>query len=199
MTSDQLRGVLRSLDTRRGDPPTTWQRIDRAVSLRRRAWWRRWWVAGFPAAVVVIVVSVRGREVAPAPSSVPHDNAVTAQQPPPAAIAAEPAPAASEQLCAPARNSHVRVPAPRLTAAELYARAEAALRSHDDTRARALLARLLGEFPADALVDPARYDLALILARAGDRDAARAYATQLSLGARDATLRAAAERLRARL
>lgn len=82
-----------------------------------------------------------------------------------------------------------------LAAKELYARAEAALRVRDPMAAKRLLAQLLAEHPSDALVDAARYDLALIAISERDPAMARSYLQQLIDTARDPSLKSAARKL----
>lgn len=82
-----------------------------------------------------------------------------------------------------------------LAAKELYARAEAALRVRDPMAAKRLLAQLLAEHPTDALVDAARYDLALIAISERDPAMARRYLTQVIDTARDPSLKSAARKL----
>lgn len=82
-----------------------------------------------------------------------------------------------------------------LAAKELYARAEAALRVRDPMAAKRLLAQLLAEHPSDALVDAARYDLALIAISERDPAIARSYLQQLIDTARDPSLKSAARKL----
>lgn len=82
-----------------------------------------------------------------------------------------------------------------LAAKELYARAEAALRVRDPMAAKRLLAQLLAEHPTDALVDAARYDLALIAISERDPAMARSYLQQLIDTARDPSLKSAARKL----
>lgn len=88
---------------------------------------------------------------------------------------------------------------PVLRASELYRRAEAALATHDGTAARELLERLLREFPDDALVDAARYDLALLAHAAGDDARALALLDAIAARGGDRAVRTAAEALRRRL
>lgn len=84
-------------------------------------------------------------------------------------------------------------------AAALYAQAEAALARHDASRACALLERVVKEYPGSALVDPARYDLALLAHSAGDDAKAVALVEEVLATGTNANVRAAAERLRERL
>lgn len=86
-----------------------------------------------------------------------------------------------------------------LAAKELYARAEASLRVRDPMAAKRLLAQLLAEHPSDALVDAARYDLALIAISERDPAMARSYLQQVIDTARDPSLKNAARKLAATL
>ena len=85
------------------------------------------------------------------------------------------------------------------TAADLYARAEAALRVRDPEQARTLFQRILDEHGEDPLVDAARYDLALLALERDDRAAARHYAELIIASGRDPNLKTAAKKLRDRL
>ncbi len=86
-----------------------------------------------------------------------------------------------------------------LAAKELYARAEASLHVRDPMAAKRLLAQLLAEHPTDALVDAARYDLALIAISERDSAMARSYLEQVIDTARDPSLKSAARKLAATL
>jgi len=91
------------------------------------------------------------------------------------------------------------LPEIRIEAAELYRRAEVALKVHDASGARELLERLLHEYPDHALVDAARYDLALIALASGDRATARTHLDEIIRSGRDAAVRTAATTLRAKI
>lgn len=106
------------------------------------------------------------------------------------------APAPIEQPAPPAEPLPPIVATP-LAAKELYARAEASLRVHDPAAAKRLLAQLLAAHPEDALVDAARYDLALIAISEKDAATARSYLEQVIATARDPALKAAARKLAA--
>ncbi|HEU0033907.1 MAG TPA: tetratricopeptide repeat protein [Kofleriaceae bacterium] len=130
---------------------------------------------------------------APAPAPAP---APPIPPPPPAKPRVERAPVEPAVVESPARAPEL--PPIVVTAPELYARAEAALRVRDPAAARTLLERVIAEYPADPLADAAHYDLALIAIEAGDRDAALAHTRALE-SARDPNLKAAAAKLRARI
>lgn len=83
-----------------------------------------------------------------------------------------------------------------MDAAELYKRAEAALAIRDPATARDFLERLLAEYPTDARVDAARYDLALIARSFGLRQRALELLDALIANGTDENLKAAARRLR---
>jgi len=86
-------------------------------------------------------------------------------------VGAEPAPAVPQKPADQAPNP-TPSPAPAKvpvdpTAAALYAQAEAALAHRDQDRARKILTRILKHHPRDPLADTARYELALMLVKAG--------------------------------
>jgi hypothetical protein len=86
-----------------------------------------------------------------------------------------------------------------LDAATLYRHAEVALASRDPDGARELLERLLREHPNHALVDAARYDLALIARGRNDLARALELLAQIRTTGKDKNLRAAAARLEQQL
>jgi predicted Zn-dependent protease len=83
-----------------------------------------------------------------------------------------------------------------MDAAELYRRAEAALAIRDPAGARDFLEQLIREYPSDARVDAARYDLALVARSFGQRARARELLDALIANGTDENLKAAARRLR---
>jgi hypothetical protein len=91
------------------------------------------------------------------------------------------------------------MPVLETSAADLYARAEAALRVRDPEQARTLFQRILDEHGEDPLVDAARYDLALLALERDDRAAARHYADLIIASGRDPNLKVAATKLRDRI
>src|SRR5690606_36857183 len=122
----------------------------------------------------------------------------------PAASSTEPAHATPTRPAVPRRRAEVKAPrpdpaSPVLGASELYRRAEAALATRDTAEARGLLERLLREFPDAALVDAARYDLALLAHADGDDARALALLDAIIADGRDEGVRLAAEALRRRL
>lgn len=90
-------------------------------------------------------------------------------------------------------------PAAPVTAASLYRQAEAALQHGDDARGRQLLSELVLRFPTDASADAARFELALILRKAGQRQQALALADHLARSGRDGPFLEPARFLRCRL
>ena len=91
------------------------------------------------------------------------------------------------------------LPEVKLDAVELYRRAETSLAIHDPITARALLEQLLRDYPEHALVDAARYDLALMARTYGERARALELLAQIRTSGRDANIRAAATRLEEQL
>ena len=127
----------------------------------------------------------------PAPAPAPVPRAVSTPvapraAPPPAKVATEP-------------SMPPELPALESSAADLYARAEAALRVRDPAQARTLLQRILDEHGEDPLVDAARYDLALLALERDDRAAARQLAELIISSGRDPNLKIAARKLRDRI
>jgi TolA-binding protein len=89
------------------------------------------------------------------------------------------------------------VPAP--TAAELYARAEAALAAGDPVGAEAIWNHLLARYPEASQAAWARYDLARVARARGDRSAAQAHLARLLAGPPPAALAEPAAFLACRL
>jgi len=123
----------------------------------------------------------------PAPAPVPRST--------PASPAAKPAPERIQE----SPSGPPELPVVQSSAADLYARAEAALRVRDPEQARTLFQRILDEHGADLLVDAARYDLALLALERDDRPAARHYAELIIASGRDPNLIVAATKLRDRI
>jgi hypothetical protein len=82
---------------------------------------------------------------------------------------------------------------PKLTAEQLYRRAERAMSQGDDARATVLLRELVQRFATDLLASSALYDLARIAERAGDRRAEREYLEELLARDADPALAEAAQ------
>jgi len=120
--------------------------------------------------------------------------APTPPAPPPPAARETSAPRAAPRTDIAPVPPEIPVEAP-----ELYRRAEEALKSHDASQARELLERLLQDYPDHALVDAARYDLALIALAAGERAKARTLIDEIIALGHDAAVRTAAITLRAKL
>jgi TolA-binding protein len=95
--------------------------------------------------------------------------AATAVDPPPAVAPAAPVPSR-----APASEEQ-----PRETASSLYRRAEEALRRRDDDEGKKLLDQLVRSFPSGPTTDSARYELALMAERAGQRAEALAQTREI--------------------
>ena len=87
--------------------------------------------------------------------------------PPPPAAEVEQAPAV-----APAKKSPATTSGPSVS--QLYKQAEAALARRDGRQAERLLSRIVRAHPADPRTDSARYDLALLLLKRGQRKEAEA-------------------------
>lgn len=152
--------------------------------------------AGHEARAIVerqVITAAPAVTPAPAPSADPID---APRKSAPASVrpAAPPAPRVTDEPPAPPE-----LPALPSSAADLYARAEAALRVRDPEQARALFQRILDEHGEDPLVDAARYDLALLALERDDRAAARHYAELIIASGRDPNLKLAATKLRDRL
>jgi TolA-binding protein/ferric-dicitrate binding protein FerR (iron transport regulator) len=128
------------------------------------------------------------------------------QQPAPAAVA-PPQPIAPPTIKP--RKEHgpadsvanpIAPPAPPAeTADTIYARAEAAKRDGDPTRAHALLAEVVSRFPEDALANSALYELGRDAHAAHDDEHARAFLDELLASGGDSSLREPARYLRCRI
>lgn len=144
-----------------------------------------------PAEPGVSVQRARPQEQ-PGPDAADRDKPVAppiSPAPPPAAPASPPPP---PQLAPPA-------PPPPVTAASLYRQAELALRQGDDARGLQLLSQLVSHFGADPTADAARFELALILEKAGEVDKAIALTNEIGRSGRNGPFVEPARFLRCRL
>jgi hypothetical protein len=126
----------------------------------------------------------------PAPAAAPEappraSRPIAAPAAPPAVPApVEPPPAAHPELPAPAPPPASPVaqaaaaPQPE-TASSLYRRAESALGRGDDVAGKKLLEELVRAFPGEPATDSARYELALLAEKAGDKSEALAQTREI--------------------
>lgn len=150
-------------------------------------------------------VSARPQMKAPSQESVVSPREPVASEPAarrdqPALQVAGPAPAPVAKRAPARRAIAARAPVhetpSKITANELYRRAESALAMSDRASAREHLERLLVDFPVSPLIDAARYDLALLAVTEHDDARALLQLDQLIASGRDSNIVAAARRLR---
>lgn len=216
-----IRDTLASLEGRLDDVRREhiWRAIPRRLEHDQDRARRRWWLvvlvpaaaAAAPALAIAMLRQPHASPPRPPPPSlvpsraVPHATAPAPHSTPaPVRITTPrvPDPPVLDRAPVARPGAHVTRPrsaTPVASAAEQYRRAEASLAAGDDATATKHLVQLLHDHPRGALVDPARYDLALIAHRAGDDARARALLDALVASGSHDAVRTAAERLRRRL
>lgn len=149
----------------------------------------------------------------PSPADVPPSPPVEVPRPAPAGMR-EPAPPAPPPVPAPIADSAERTPPPQpaappqpafapppvqVTPSSLYRQAERALQRGDESGAHKTLAEIISRFPGDPMADAARFELALLLQKAGKRRQALALADELGHDGREGPFVEPARFLRCRL